>query len=426
MPELLVRLKRPHEKQEILLNSPKKRIMCRAGRRSGKGQPLDARLWTRHGPILMGDVQVGTEIATPNGWTVVEDIYPLGVRDIYSFQFSGGGSTECTDDHLWQVSTNRKDSGRYRPDRVLETSELRSLSTVELQRLSVPHQGVVDFAPWPVPMDPYLLGVLLGDGGMSGWHNLRVSSADEEILDSVRAALPAGHNLRHIANYDYAISRGKYGMGRPGSLLDTLRLLGLYGRRSHEKFIPPSYLYNSREVRLALLQGLMDTDGWVDSRGQGHLEQTSAQLASDVCTLVESLGGFVRYGFKENDHKGVHRSYIILTDARDLFRLSRKKAKALPRAHSEARKIQSIEHSRRVEAQCIKVSAPDGLYLTDHMIATHNTTGLAGRAIRKFLDGARVLYATPTAQQLEQFWHEVRVALAEPINAKLLLSLIHI
>ena len=205
-------------------------------------------------------------------------------------------------------------------------------------------------------------------------------------------------------------------MGKPSPLLDALRVLGLYGLRSHEKFIPLVYLYNTPAVRLALLQGLMDTDGWVDSRGQPHLEQTSTRLADDVTTLVESLGGFVRRSEKQNAHKGVRRCYIIYPQAQELFRLERKRAQARPRLHSMARKLQSIEPTRRAEAQCIRIADPRGLYLTDGMIATHNTTGLAIRAVDRFLKGRRVLYAAPTYDQTERFWVEVKRALSPLVD----------
>ena len=169
------------------------------------------------------------------------------------------------------------------------------LGPVELSRLGILGQGVVEFNPQPVPMDPYLLGVLIGDGGLTCVHQgqIRLSSADDEILEQVMAALPTDYYLSHIAGYDYRITRGPNFRGRgvnKSPLIQALKDMGLADLGSHEKFIPDCYLYNTPEVRLSLLQGLLDTDGWVDSSGQARFDQTSPRLAEGVGRLVESLG----------------------------------------------------------------------------------------------------------------------------------------
>ena len=338
----------------------------------------------------MGDVRVGTEIATPFGHSPVKAIYPQGEQDIYKIQFSGSSFVECTADHSWEVQTNRKNrSGKYRADKVLTTAELMEKSHSELRRLGVPDQGVVEFAERAVPLDPYLVGVLIGDGGLTNTHlgQVRLASADDEILKHVSEALPPNYYLHHVAKYDYRLTRGPKFRGpkHKSPLIQALKDLGLAGLYSHQRFIPDCYLYNTKEVRIAMLQGLLDTDGWVDEHGQARFDQTSTRLAIDVGELVESLGGFVGYSYKVNEHKGCMKTSISHPDAPSLFRLTRKKEKARPRKVAPHRKIQSIEWSHRADTQCISLEDPRGLYLTDGMIATHNTTEYAKALVQRMV-----------------------------------------
>src|SRR3989475_5733179 len=74
--------------------------------------------------------------------------------------------------------------------------------------------------------------------------------------------------------------------------MEALRGLGLWGIRSDEKFTPDLYLNASREARLDVLRGLMDTDGWVERWGSARFCSTSERLAGNVAELVRSLGGW--------------------------------------------------------------------------------------------------------------------------------------
>jgi phosphate starvation-inducible PhoH-like protein len=172
----------------------------------------------------------------------------------------------------------------------------------------------------------------------------------------------------------------------------ALRELGLAGTRSATKFVPEPYLYNSASVRLAVLQGLLDTDGGpVTQEARTCRIQyctTSPRLRDDVIFLVRSLGGIVYWrtrpaaGRKPGHAQGrdVHyRSDAYVLDIRlpegiEPFRLSRKReAYARTGGGRPMRFIDSIEPAGEAETLCIQVAAADSLYVTDDFLVTHNT-----------------------------------------------------
>jgi phosphate starvation-inducible protein PhoH and related proteins len=171
----------------------------------------------------------------------------------------------------------------------------------------------------------------------------------------------------------------------------ALRELRLAGTRSSTKFVPERYLYNGRDVRLALLQGLLDTDGGpVTQKGRtSRIQYTtcSNQLADDVVFLVRSLGGVAyrrtraargRPPGRARGRAVHHRSDAFILDIRlpaglEPFRLRRKRG--LYEEHGGGRPmrfVESIESVGEAETVCIQVAAQDSLYVTDDFILTHN------------------------------------------------------
>jgi phosphate starvation-inducible protein PhoH and related proteins len=172
----------------------------------------------------------------------------------------------------------------------------------------------------------------------------------------------------------------------------ALRELGLTGTRSSSKFLPALYLYNSPAVRLAVLQGLLDTDGGpVTQRGRTcriQYSTCSKRLADDVIFLVRSLGGVAyrrtrraagRPPGRANGRPVHHRLdsngvEIRLPAGVEPFRLARKaELYRFFGGGRPARFIDSIEPAGEVETVCIQVAAADSLYVTDDFLVTHNT-----------------------------------------------------
>lgn len=357
--------------------------------KSGKGQPLDAKVLTPFGFREMGSLKVGSLVTAPDGSACnVIGIYPLGERQIYRVSFRDGTSTEVTEDHLWLAW--RTDRPTKRNGAIIKGAASARLYTTEqiIKAISVKTKRtfqipVTQPVPFTMaggyercPLNPYVLGVLLGDGGLSG-STIRITSVDEEIIRRVESLL--GRRL-----YGPETSGGARAptYGVPAEVIHKpIRDLKLAGLKSGEKFIPRRYLFSGVEDRWELLRGLMDTDGWVEKKGDVCLSTKSPQLADDVAWLARSLGAFVtrrqkKAAYKKNGIRfdcGIHHVVrMMFADARMAFALSRKRLKCIP-GKRMYRSILKIEPSRIAQAQCIKVSHPSSLYITDDFIVTHNT-----------------------------------------------------
>ncbi|MCL4268626.1 MAG: hypothetical protein KJZ72_03740 [Anaerolineales bacterium] len=353
---------------------------------AGKASKITAKVYTPTGYKLMGDIQVGDMVINPNGgYANVIGVFPQGVTDIYRVTFSDGSYTECTAEHLWKVySPLRKWKGKpsyVKPLYQLMDEPLAHSNSGNYQ-VFIPMVKPVEFQKKSLPIHPYLLGVLLGDGGLST-KSISLTSADDEILDYVRECLPHPVQLRPNGNkYSWRLTVGHIGTGNP--LLDCIRDLGLMGHKSYEKFIPNDYLYSDSADRLALLQGLLDTDGTVANSIAADYLTTSLELAKGVKEIVQSLGGTVSASFKHPiyTHNGEkmngrlgYRLYIKLPSDIMPFRLSRKANAYRPQGKYEPhRSIVKIEHVGRDFAQCIMLDSENQLYVTDEYIVTHNTT----------------------------------------------------
>jgi replicative DNA helicase len=351
----------------------------------GKAQPLDAKVLTPGGFKRMGDLRVGDALASPDGKpSRVEGVFPQGSRQVYRVTFADGRSTECCAEHLWRVHFRE-----WERPRVLSTARVIEL----LQRKRYRNRLWVetfagDFgSDEALPLDPWLLGVLLGEGS-SGGSSLRFSTASEEMLGRVEHAIGAGMAVTHAGNYDYRIvQRG--GANRPGvqgvtpnPLKCSLEQLRLWDVTAERKSIPERYLSASRESRLRLLAGLLDADGWVEKFGAIRFATCSPQLAAGVVHLVRSLGGSACAFPKRTSywHKGEKRrgqtSYVCniqLADAADLQLLREKAARVAPRKRARRLNIAAVTPTRVTETQCIAVSHPSRLYVTDDYVVTHNT-----------------------------------------------------
>lgn len=360
------------------------RLALVGGPGDGKAQPLHSKILTPSGWVTMGDLRVGDTIFDCDGREQkVTAIYPQGVKPIFEVFFSDGTSTQCCKEHLWFTQTVQ-DRKKHRVASVKTLAEIaatvrdrsgkRNHFIPITQPVRFPSEGFR-------PIDPYILGLLIGDG-MLGNNCTTFSNPEPELQEALAVALPQGTELRAMGEdgLNFSVRRTASHGGNP--LLDSLRLLGLAGHKSIEKFIPESYLFAPVEDRIALLQGLLDTDGY---SGDHNIEYStsSQQLAEDFRFLVQSLGGTAtissrvpRYTHKGEKREGAisYRFFPRLPSYIKPFRLKRKADRYYPRTkYLPYRCIDRVEYVGDMEAQCIAVSSPDHLYLTDHCIVTHNT-----------------------------------------------------
>ncbi|MHB8319954.1 MAG: FtsK/SpoIIIE domain-containing protein [Acidimicrobiales bacterium] len=270
-----------------------------------------------------------------------------------------------------------------------QTAPGKLMTTIEMMEAitKIPNVGLAVEVASPIvgeevtlPCDPYTLGVWLGDGSL-GSGNVTSSDAasctddvgltdQEHLLNQLTAA---GHEAHRMTCDEKLI--GTYG------LKVRLREAGVL----HDKHIPPAYLRASFDQRLALLQGLMDTDGSVMWNGGCTLPQVNKRIAEGARGLIESLG--IRCGWSEWDgrytlpgsteKKWTKRVYN-LSFRTDLpcFRLPRKLAKQRPPNKSGVCRRRFIKAVTRIPGEptrCISVDHPSHLFLVEGFVPTHNS-----------------------------------------------------
>lgn len=367
----------------------------------GRAQTLDSKLLTPTGWRKMGDIETGDEVIGSDGRPVkVVGVFPQGRKDIYRVTMTDNSSTLACAEHLWAVRTS-SDKRRDKPLRVLQTQEMEnSLRSFHQYRYELPLLSAP--VAWPykeVALDPYSLGLLLGDGCITGKTSPSFCTSDVELVSSLELALgDMNLSFRRKSKVDYVITNPLAGKGGHFSqvirnpLTEALRELNLCGTYSATKFVPELYLYNSVEVRLAVLQGLLDADGGPVTQPNRtcriQYTTTSERLKNDVLFLARSLGGVAYWrrrkaagrkpGFANGREVGYrHDAFTLdirLPAGLEPFRLKRKAE--IYRAHGGGRPrrfIKNIELVGAAETQCISVAAPDSLYVTDNFILTHNT-----------------------------------------------------
>ncbi|MCU1484199.1 MAG: phoH, partial [Actinomycetia bacterium] len=359
----------------------------------GRAQPVDRKVLTPFGWQAIGDLQVGDLVVGSDGLpTPVLGVFPQGRKEVFRVSTQDGASTLACAEHLWFVRT-LDDKKHGKNGRVLQTQEMvGSLRRHHQRRFELPLVSApVEFVPREVPMDAYALGLLLGDGCLTLSTTPAFATKDPELVDALAGALP-GITPAYKGGYDDVLSAGPRRGRTPNPLTTTLRQLDLAGTRSSTKFVPFEYLYNSSDVRLAVLQGLLDTDGGpvTQAARSGRIEYStcSPQLADDVVFLVRSLGGIayrrvreassMRPGFANGrpvaHRSDSHRLEIRLPEGIEPFRLERKRANyAQLGGGRPMRMIDGIEPVGEAETVCIQVGAADSLYVTDDFLVTHNT-----------------------------------------------------
>lgn len=344
----------------------------------GKAQPNDEPVLTPDGWVRIADLRPGDEVVGANGSSVrVMGVYPQGLRKIARVTFTDGSWARSDYDHLWTFRTASSDSQ-------VQTRTLREWKAFGLRRPCGEHAAHKLFAlqcdpvilPWAeLPIDPYTLGALLGDGCFRGG-TPGFTSMDLDIVRALRlpdgvACKPKSHQNSGLAT-DYILTGGV--KKRVNPLTTILRMLGLWGCSSHTKFVPAQYWGAAAAQREALLQGLLDTDGATAQPG-GLIEYSTASdaLADAIEWLTEGLGGSCRRGVRSRN--GNHRMGLKIPRTVSPFRCSRKRApydKQTPQ-RGAYRAVESIEPAGRAECTCIAVDAPDRLYVTRHCLLTHNT-----------------------------------------------------
>lgn len=371
---------------------------------SGKGLPLDAKIYTPTGWKRNGDLVIGDKVIGKNGKkTTVTGIFDKGLVDAYKITFSDETSIVCDKDHLWAVQ-NQSDRRDNRGFKVKSSEEIFKLyNSKEFGRgrkLYIPIVKPVEFEEKELLLDPWLLGILISDGCLQK-KCIMISNSEIDIIEKIRSKTK--DKLIFKQKYDYVF--------KGGEILNKIKKLGLCNKKSYEKSIPKQYLYNSIRNRVELLKGLFDGDGYTDNRKTLYEYSTSSeQLAKDIVELIQSLGGTAKIRVKEEPtytYKGEKKigkkNYRIFFKLYNIkpFSSNKHRYKYIERTHyiKAYRNITKIEKHEPIISRCITVDAEDELYVTDNFIVTHNTT-VGIELIHRI--GKKALWLTHTKDLMNQ------------------------
>lgn len=334
-------------------------------------QPLSASLATPDGWTTMGEIEIGDKIIGRDGMpTEVLGIYPKGEKDIYKVTTFDGTSTTCCEDHLWYTYT-KKEINKSQQGKVRMTKDIICDLKNGIKHF-LPRNEAVHFDKKDLPIPPYTLGVLLGDGTYCDGH-VRFASADMEVVERVNKEVESlglycqqakkqyskawtytlssidgywegirpvkitevktGKEHKFSTNYkalEFAncgkktlstrifynrtvkgLKYEKFGDPWSNPIFAYIKNVGMYGKKAWEKFIPDNYKYSSIQDRIDLLRGLLDTDGSCRERKNDQITfyTTSLKLVHDVIELVRSLGGKTR--LRSRDRRNEPNQNII-------------------------------------------------------------------------------------------------------------------
>lgn len=374
---------------------------------AGKCQPLDSKVKIPGGWTTMGEISVGDTITVPDGNTaIVIGVYDPGSKDVYEITFEDGRKVRSCGDHIWKIH-NHNWNCKWK---LLSLYEVMEYQKTNQRSMSVPLASMAnDDSDVELPMHPYLLGALLGDGSFR--HGFGITSSDDFVLDKVESLLDPDYKLVHHGRYDYGITfvsedlhmakRSEWMKSHPrlanGTMISgtgyktyhlyksTIDELGLKGTYSDTKFVPRQYLHAGYKQRLEMIQGLLDTDGYVDRRGCISFTTTSQQLADDFAYLIRSIGGIAKHTHGKNR---CYRYKGNMVPCKDVFNVSvyhptpeilvtlPRKLKKVQARNVKRQPILHITDIRKVShepVRCIMIDHPDHLYLTNEFVVTHNT-----------------------------------------------------
>lgn len=343
----------------------------------GKGELVTEPVLTPTGWRAIGTLSPGDEVVGADGYPVkVTGVYPRGILPTFDVEFTDGTYLTVDGDHIWTV--DKKVRGRNART-VRMDIDTRTLSTTSLKRegqswdYSIPMVEPVHYQneDAPLPVQPYLMGLLLGDGCFTKG-TITLAGDDLEVEDYID--LPYGVEMvRNDRDWNFVNQTQGQKRWNGNALTAAIRGFDLDGKTSHTKFIPEPYMRSNSHNRLETLRGLMDADGGVFGRNSTRFSSVNLALCEQVLELVQSLGGTGSIGSFER--RGGIEYWVQINSAVNPFKISRKAVAWKPRGFKKPmRYVKSVTPSGVGEIVCIAVDSLDQLYVTSDFIVTHNTT----------------------------------------------------
>lgn len=343
--------------------------------------PYNQKVFTPLGWRKWKDIKIGDELyGTYGNITKVIDIPYDKECDVYKITLRDGRKILASDEHLWKIEFHNK-----KEIQIMTTLELlkeykrkrkisdRNPSGIEYV-CSIPKNKGVEMPYNKTKVDAYTFGLLLGDGSFR--YCSCYYTQDPKDLEVERKYIPY-NIIKWKAKYAYRINIPNWHK--------ILEEYGLYNKKSEDKFIPDEYKYNSKEVRLNLLKGLMDSDGTLDNKGRYIIALSSKRMIEDIAFICRSLGYNCSYTIKKTGYKvnGVIKeclpSYTLTIFTRDIIAnlpRKQKKEKVITNQYSINKELRTriinIEYVGKQKAKCVTVDSKDNCYLIGDFVTTHN------------------------------------------------------
>lgn len=379
---------------DALMDTDVKVVILSAQQGTGKAEPNDTPIPTPKGWTLMGNIKVGDTVFDRLGKpTKVLGVYPQGVKPVYKIKFSDGRVNYTADEHLWDIYTDSTKKDKRKNNNIkpltITTLELKNkidnsmVGKIDRERCYfVQYNKCVEYPKNNLPVHPYVLGALLGDGCLT-CDGLLISSNERDVVEKVASYLNVSIRDKKN-NYTWGLRSSESTEGK--MCKKYLKETGLNTIAKH-KYIPKEYLESSKEDRLELLKGLMDTDGCVNVKNRFGFSTSSDKLRDGFIELCRSLGYIVSCSVNDRRNIGNGISYDIRIQTNDIIFSSKKHLQRYENNNKKYNtgirnndyiRVVSVDYFGESECTCIQVDNKEHLYLTNNFTVTHNTfMGLA-------------------------------------------------
>ena len=371
--------------REVGLDYEVWRSAVASGHGVGKAHSLDTVVPTPSGMRRWGDLSPGDFLFGEDGSSVeikaTRRFDSVPMRRVW---FDDGSFCDVSSGHLWKVRGRQERRKGLEGWRVLSTAEIeaagaqRRNGSKTAKQWEIPRQGAPDFDGSNVGIDPYVLGLWLGDGGRG---SVRVTSIEPSTPELIRGRGYSVHVGAKVGTNAKSIS--VHGLAAP------LRALGLFDKFAHEKRVPDAAMTQSADFRADVLRGLLDTDGEATSQsGCIVFSSTSEGLARDVIWLARSLGGKARMSstvkkpfYRDRTGELIEgrpcwRATLRMPEGFRSFYSARKQDRVSPcEPRYLARWIAKIDVLPDAPAMCVEVAG--GVYQANDFIVTHNSAIVA-------------------------------------------------
>ena len=373
------------------------------GRQMGKALDITTPILTPAGFKPLGDLNVGDLIYGDDGKTTQIQFITdtMNDRPCYRIEFSHGDSVIADAEHLWTIVKKNREMTVTTMEMIEFFHKYQGTS----QSIHIRHCEAVEFDHAELPLEPYILGLWLGDGGTS---DTRITSHISDYAEIHRKVTGLGYKISEFRTPTPEEPTGNFTIY---DVTTKLKQLGVWGN----KHIPQSYLMASKEQRLELLRGLMDSDGTAEKHGPCRFSQSDLELIKQVRFLLSTLGIKSTLKVKSTTHKDSYTLHFTYTD-NPVFCFERKLERQIKAKNHPKNKriyIKDITKVESVPVRCLQVDNASKLFLCgETLIPTHNTTVAAGYLLwyAMFRPDSTILVAAHKATGANEIMQRIRYA----------------